>query len=148
VDAIQSLTGCTFGKGNLVHLDYGKNAFTFIRRSDGRSIRVAVLPEGWGKSDLDLEHQALREKIDAGLASDEDRKRFNIVHQERARAILDLPLEHMFSIQPVEPHIPAHARIHDSVLCSGCGEKVMETRARLFQGENYCIPCFSIRDRR
>ena len=25
VDAIQYLTGCTFGKGNLIHLDYGKN---------------------------------------------------------------------------------------------------------------------------
>ena len=35
VDAIQFMTGCTFGKGNLIHLDYGKNAFTFIRCSDG-----------------------------------------------------------------------------------------------------------------
>jgi formylmethanofuran dehydrogenase subunit E len=26
VDAIRFLTGCTFGKGNLVHLDHGKNA--------------------------------------------------------------------------------------------------------------------------
>ena len=30
VDAIQSLTGCTFGKGNLIHKDYGKSAFTFL----------------------------------------------------------------------------------------------------------------------
>jgi formylmethanofuran dehydrogenase subunit E len=30
VDAIQFLTGCTFGKGNLINLDYGKNAFRFI----------------------------------------------------------------------------------------------------------------------
>jgi formylmethanofuran dehydrogenase subunit E len=29
VDAIQYLTGCTFGKGNLIHKDYGKNAFTY-----------------------------------------------------------------------------------------------------------------------
>ncbi|MGI9120370.1 MAG: FmdE family protein, partial [Acidimicrobiales bacterium] len=41
VDAIQFLTGCTFGKGNLVHRDHGKNAYTFIRRSDGRAVRVA-----------------------------------------------------------------------------------------------------------
>ncbi len=26
VDAIQYLTGCTFGKGNLIHLERGKNA--------------------------------------------------------------------------------------------------------------------------
>jgi formylmethanofuran dehydrogenase subunit E len=29
VDAIQYLTGCTLGKGNLIFKDYGKNAFTF-----------------------------------------------------------------------------------------------------------------------
>ena len=29
VDAIQFLTGCSFGKGNLIHKDYGKSAFTF-----------------------------------------------------------------------------------------------------------------------
>ncbi len=37
VDAIQYMTGCTFGKGNLIYRDYGKNAFTFWRRSDGRA---------------------------------------------------------------------------------------------------------------
>ncbi len=47
VDAIQFLVGCTFGKGNLVHRDYGKNAYTFVRRSDGRAIRVSARPE-WG----------------------------------------------------------------------------------------------------
>ncbi len=31
VDAIQVLTGCTFGKGNLIFNDYGKKAFSFYR---------------------------------------------------------------------------------------------------------------------
>jgi formylmethanofuran dehydrogenase subunit E len=44
VDAIQFLTGCTFGKGNLVHRDFGKNAYTFIRRSDGKAIRLSPTP--------------------------------------------------------------------------------------------------------
>jgi formylmethanofuran dehydrogenase subunit E len=35
IDAIQYLVGCTLGKGNLIYRDYGKNAFTFIRRRDG-----------------------------------------------------------------------------------------------------------------
>src|SRR4030066_311273 len=33
VDAIQFLTGCTFGKGNLIHKDYGKMAFNFYDRN-------------------------------------------------------------------------------------------------------------------
>jgi hypothetical protein len=50
VDAIQSLTECTFGKGNLLHHDYGKNAYTFFRRSDGRAIREVGRPDaGSGK---------------------------------------------------------------------------------------------------
>ena len=48
VDAIQYLTGCTFGKGNLIHLDYGKNAFTFIRRSDGKALRILTRPNATG----------------------------------------------------------------------------------------------------
>jgi len=51
VDAVQFLTGCTFGKGNLIYMDYGKNAFTFYRRSDGKAIRIVgkskVLGDNW-----------------------------------------------------------------------------------------------------
>ncbi|MBC7237871.1 MAG: formylmethanofuran dehydrogenase subunit E family protein, partial [Chloroflexi bacterium] len=42
VDAIQVLTGCTLGKGNLILRDWGKQVFTFGRRSDGRMVRVAL----------------------------------------------------------------------------------------------------------
>ncbi|PLS78993.1 MAG: hypothetical protein CYG59_15500 [Chloroflexi bacterium] len=44
VDAIHVLTGCTFGKCNLIHRDYGKNAFTFFRHSDGRALRIITRP--------------------------------------------------------------------------------------------------------
>jgi len=40
VDAIQELLGCTFGKGNLVFKDYGKQAFTFYSRDQGKALRV------------------------------------------------------------------------------------------------------------
>jgi formylmethanofuran dehydrogenase subunit E len=146
VDAIQSLTGCTFGKGNLIHLDYGKNAFTFIRRSDGKAVRIVTRPDGWG--DPSPEHQALFTKIRAETATPEEQQRFQELHQERARMILNRPLETIFEVTPVEPAIPAKARIHDSVTCTGCGESVMETRSRLFRGESFCIPCFEARDRR
>jgi formylmethanofuran dehydrogenase subunit E len=50
VDAIQYLTGCTFGKGNLIHKDYGKNAFTFYRRRDGKAMRLVLRPTVYGDS--------------------------------------------------------------------------------------------------
>ncbi len=127
VDAIQVLTGCTFGKGNLLHRDVGKNAFTFYRRSDGKALRIRTLPLSWGAANP--EQQA---------ASKDD----------RARAILERDERELFDIRPVSGRPPARARINDSLACDGCGESVMETRTRRFSGQTFCISCFEERDHR
>lgn len=41
VDAIQIVTGCTFGKGNLIFLDYGKHVYTFYNRNTGKGVRIS-----------------------------------------------------------------------------------------------------------
>lgn len=41
VDAIQAILGCTFGKGNLIFKDYGKNVYTIASREKNRAIRIA-----------------------------------------------------------------------------------------------------------
>jgi formylmethanofuran dehydrogenase subunit E len=35
-DAVQVLTGCTFGKGNFIFRDYGKMALTLLSRKTGQ----------------------------------------------------------------------------------------------------------------
>jgi len=48
VDAIQLVTGCTFGKGNLIFRDYGKQVYTFLKRPSGNGVRISIdviLPE-------------------------------------------------------------------------------------------------------
>lgn len=40
VDAVQAVLGCTFGKGNLVYRDFGKQVFTFYSRGDGKALRI------------------------------------------------------------------------------------------------------------
>ena len=73
VDAVQYLTGCTFGKGNLIHLDHGKNVFTFYRRSDERGIRISARPEVFSQVDKDV--AALQKKqIQEGLSADEEER--------------------------------------------------------------------------
>jgi len=54
VDAVQVLTGCTFGKGNLVFRDYGKHVLTLLRRSDSRAVRVSLRSFDRGLSTEDL----------------------------------------------------------------------------------------------
>ena len=60
VDAIQALMGCTFGKGNLIHRDYGKTAFAFYRRRDGKSVRLVFNPAIY--ADVGQEMGQLRRK--------------------------------------------------------------------------------------
>ncbi|MDI7276557.1 MAG: FmdE family protein [Anaerolineae bacterium] len=147
VDAIQYLTGCTFGKGNLIHRDYGKNAFTFIRRSDGRAIRI-VLRAAPDDEAATGEQALLEAALDERAAPEELERAGQALRQDRAQAILGRPLEELFEVQAVDLPIPPPARIHGSVRCAGCGEAVMETRARLLDGEAFCLPCFEVRDRR
>ena len=139
VDAIQYMTGCTFGKGNLIHRDWGKNAYTFFRRSDGRAIRVAGRPDAWQR---DPEHQELFAKVRAGEATQEEEARFRELHEARARALLELPPEQLFKVEEVQAQPPRKARIHASLPCARCGENVMETRVRRFGGQQLCQPCF------
>jgi formylmethanofuran dehydrogenase subunit E len=44
VDAVQVISGCTFGKGNLFFRDYGKHVYTFALRPSGRAVRVSRKP--------------------------------------------------------------------------------------------------------
>lgn len=139
VDAIQFLTGCTFGKGNLVHQDWGKNAFSFHRRSDGRAVRVSLRPGAWER---DPEHQALFARVRAGQATPEERARFQELHVAQSREVLDLDPDDLYQLEEIAGPPPRKARIHASVTCAGCGEGVMETRVRRLDGRELCAPCF------
>lgn len=140
VDAIQVLTGCTFGKGNLIHRDHGKNAYTFIRRSDGYAIRIVSRPDGWPADNP--ERQALLEKIKAGTAGYAEQRRYWELQEERALAVLDLPEAQLFEVRQVAAEVPKKARLNASICCEECGEPTMETRIRRFDGRELCIPCF------
>ncbi len=142
VDAIQFLTGCTFGKGNLVHRDYGKNAYTFIRRADGRAVRISSRSGGGGAPAPDPERKKLMAAMQSGRATDDDRERFSALMRERSDAVLRAPLEELYDVCPVEAVIPPTARVFASIDCASCGEPTMETRIHLLDGRQFCPPCF------
>ncbi len=134
VDAIQYLIGCTFGKGNFVFLDYGKNAYSFFRRSDGKNARLMTR----GGLLLDLREQ---EKT---LASDDMDGRDRIRRRMIDR-IMQAGFDDIFIVGPAQISMPENARIHQSVRCDQCGELVMATRIlsdpEQTGGRNLCIPC-------
>jgi len=140
VDAIQFITGCTFGKGNLIYMDYGKNAFRFIRRSDGKAIRILVKSICMKHANTDEE--ALNKRIREGNATVADKEKSEQLRQERIQTILSVPLEDLLEIKKINPEIPSRARIFKSVVCDMCGENTMETCLRLLEGKVYCPECF------
>ncbi len=139
VDAVQFLTGCTFGKGNLIHCDWGKNAFSFFRRSDGRAVRIAGRPDAWQR---DPEHDELFARVRSGQASDPEKARFRDAHVAKSHALLERDPEDLFTCEELHASPPSRARVFATVICARCGEGVMETRVRRLDGRELCSPCF------
>lgn len=139
VDAVQEITGCTFGKGNLIFKDYGKQVYTFIKRPSGEGIRISVLWESPAETE---EEKKMWERYMKGDHSDEVLK---VVHARKSRkiqAILHAKDEELFNIKKGKMKLPQEAEIYPSIKCAICGEKVMEPRARVKDGKIVCIPCF------
>lgn len=116
VDAVQCLTGCTFGKGNFIFHDFGKNVYTFYSRASKVGVRVSF--------------DACR--APSGLR--DNRAAFT-------QWILSAPESEMLTIKRVSMEEPERAKIRKSIACAFCGEGVMETRLRQCQGKPACIPC-------
>jgi len=138
LDALQVLTGCSMGKGNIFFRDYGKNVFTIGRRDTGQAVRIAVQTLD---RILDKGFQQVRTRVMAGTANDGEKQRYHELMDEEIQRILDAPEEVLFKIEAVDLDFPAKARIFSSVTCSICGEAMMEPRARLRGGKPVCIPC-------
>jgi len=139
VDAIQFLTGCTLGKGNLIHLDYGKNAFTFARRSDGKAIRILTKPR---ERHSPPEEAQIVSRVRDGSASDQDHVRYREIWRRNALAILDLAEDELFEVQTLKDYaLPRKAEIHPSIRCDCCGEMTMSSRIMTIDGRNLCPGC-------
>jgi formylmethanofuran dehydrogenase subunit E len=89
-DAIQVMTGCTFGKGNFVFKNYGKHAFSLIDRRKGKGEGVCLRPDAF---QLDKENLSLSEKVQKDVASAKEIGQFRQLQQERLQKILDAKTE-------------------------------------------------------
>lgn len=116
VDAIQALIGTTFGKGNLIHLDYGKNNYTFYNRTNKKAIKLSLKISSFGHH--------------------------NLSKNERMEGLLKSNPEDIFKIREVEFNPPDMAHIHDSIICEKCGEPTMAIRIQEYEGKKLCIPCY------
>ncbi|MFH2131973.1 MAG: FmdE family protein [bacterium] len=116
VDALQCITGCTFGKGNLIFHDYGKQVYTLFSRQSGIGIRISY----HGKA--------------APASVRKSRTAFT-------QWILNAPAQDLMDITEVQLPEPQMAQRRQSINCSKCGEAVMDARIRMINDKPFCIPC-------
>jgi len=117
VDALQCVTGCTFGKGNLLFRDYGKQVYTIYSRSTRTGVRVV-----FNRNDIP---EDIRE--DRSVLT-------NYILNASADSILCVKIT---SVPEPEP-----AKIRNSIRCAICDETVMESRVRHLNEKAVCIPCY------
>jgi len=118
VDAVQVLLGCSAGKGNLLFHLTGKQAFSFYRRDNGKSVRLVLRPRPEGMT---------REESFAWLRDREPGALFDVKEPRIA--------------------LPEPARIFSSCVCDGCGEETGERWIHLENGKKLCPDCWQAYDR-
>lgn len=141
-DAVQVITGCTFGKGNFIYRDYGKLALSLLSRNKGKGVRICLRPEAFPS---DEEHLGLIKKVLEGRATEEERKRFQQLHAERSRRVLEQRPQDLFDIKEIEFEIPPKARIEKSLRCDACGEPTMASKLVELEGKRLCRGCTNVR---
>lgn len=112
VDAVQYITGCTLGKGNLIYKDTGKMAFSFFSRRTGESIRLVL-----------------------------KRSKNEMTRDERQQYILEAPDEEVFDIKKPSFDLPEKARIFNTIICENCHEGAPEHKIRINGGKKLCLDC-------
>lgn len=116
VDAVQVITGCSIGKGNLIYRDRGKQAFSFFNRATGDKVRIVF------KKQLD------RDSMD---------------REALQKYVLNAPFDELFDVKVPMYEMPVTARLFKSIECEMCGERAAEAKMRLHEGKKVCLDCFA-----
>lgn len=135
-DGVMMATGCTFGKGNIKKLGYGKFAVTLIDRKSNRSVRVMTRNEVIKRNQESEFIQYRKNGVPASQIAPE-------LIDPAVEFILQESDEDLFKIEPVkETNLPA-GRPHDfnTQICTVCGEITVERYARIKNGQLMCLPC-------
>jgi len=139
IDAVQVLTGCTYGKRNLIHEEQGKVAFTFWRASDGTGVRVSAKPGTDAYRDDDLWELARR--VESGQATTLESIQFKDSQAARIKRILEAPAEELVLVEPVFSEPPGVKKLMPHAACEGCGEQTSIGTLHDHQGRQLCPAC-------
>jgi formylmethanofuran dehydrogenase subunit E len=135
-DGIQMITGCTFGKGNIKKLHYGKWGVTLVDTKTGRAVRVSPKAEAMlanKKTDFIIKY---RERgIPASKVPEE-------VVEPLIEKVMNAPENQLLNVGKVTDYdVPKRTDSFAGFVCDSCGEMVVEEYGRLINDKQVCIPC-------
>ncbi len=135
-DGVQMITGCTFGKGNIRQLGYGKFGLTLVDKTTGRAVRVAPKGQVQVATKQTEFFQRYRMKgVAPSKVPDE-------VVDPLIERVMNMPERELLDIGEVFDYdAPLKNESFDSFLCERCGEMVVESYGRIAHGQKVCIPC-------
>jgi formylmethanofuran dehydrogenase subunit E len=128
-DGIQFITACSFGNNALIFKDLGKTAFSLVKR-DGKGVRISTMSNA--KEYMRQAHPLFSESYEKVVKEQNHSKEEIIKFKERgtirAFACLELDFNQLFKTEEIDVSIPDYAPSHESILCTTCGESIMESR--------------------
>lgn len=135
-DGVQMVTGCTFGKGNIEKLHYGKWGLTLIEVATGRAVRVTPTAATLQASQHSAFITDYRAKgVPASKVPPE-------VVEPLVQHVLSAPDRELLAVGAVTTR-EVRRRPHSfaGLVCDNCGEMMIEPYARIADGRAVCIPC-------
>jgi formylmethanofuran dehydrogenase subunit E len=135
-DGVQMITGCTFGKGNIRKLHYGKWGLTLVDVASGRAVRVTPLAETMLANKQTAFFKDYREKgVPASKVPPE-------IVQPMIDHVLSVSDDKLLEISEIFEHqVTPHKHSFTSFVCENCGEMTVEGYGRVSGDKHLCIPC-------
>ena len=136
-DGVQMITGCTFGKGNIRKLGYGKFGLTLVDRATGR--RVRVVPKAEAQAASRQTPFFLEYRMNGIPASQIPAD----IVEPLIQNVMNAPVEKILKVGQVEqgPVVPKQPEQFASFVCDHCGDMVIESYGRKEGKQKICIPC-------
>jgi len=135
-DGVQMVTGCTFGKGNIQKLHYGKWGVTLIDKRRGKAVRVTPRAEAMLANKQSVFFTEYREK---GVPASQVPPEHVEPMVERVMNAPDDTLLMVGDVTDCKWEDPPHS--FAGFICDKCGEMTVEPFGRIFREKKVCIPC-------
>lgn len=142
LDAIQEITGCTFGKRNLYLTNVGKPVYILQNTKTGKAVRAYCLYwETFDHGPL----RKLRKEATAPSATAESKAAFQKLTDEKINEILSAPDSALFTIEHVTLPPPPKSGKYDAEPCGSCGEQTNVALLTEQGGKKLCKECLEVK---